>query len=85
MKSFNRKIIATICLSALAGVAEAQRNESPNQWYAEGAGELQHTLQMKPNMNRAKNVILFVGDGMGISTVTAARIFDGQQRYESGE
>jgi alkaline phosphatase len=85
MKSFNRKIIATICLSALAGVAEAQRNESPNQWFAEGAGELQRTLQMKPNMNRAKNVILFVGDGMGISTVTAARIFDGQQRDESGE
>jgi alkaline phosphatase len=34
---------------------------------------------------RAKNVILFVGDGMGISTVTAARIFDGQARGESGE
>ena len=33
----------------------------------------------------AKNVILFVGDGMGVSTVTAARILDGQQRGESGE
>jgi len=33
----------------------------------------------------AKNVILFIGDGMGISTVTAARIFDGQSRGESGE
>ena len=30
---------------------------------------------------RAKNVILFVGDGMGIATVTAARIFDGQSSY----
>ncbi len=27
---------------------------------------------------RAKNVILMIGDGMGISTITAARIFDGQ-------
>ena len=26
----------------------------------------------------ARNVILFIGDGMGVSTVTAARIFDGQ-------
>lgn len=33
----------------------------------------------------AKNVILFIGDGMGISTVTAARIFDGQSRGETGE
>ena len=32
-----------------------------------------------------RNVILFVGDGMGVSTVTAARIFDGQQRGETGE
>lgn len=33
----------------------------------------------------ARNVILFVGDGMGISTVTAARIFDGQSRGLDGE
>jgi len=35
--------------------------------------------------NRATNVILFLGDGMGISTVTAARILEGQLRGESGE
>lgn len=34
---------------------------------------------------RAKNVILFVGDGMGISTITAARIYDGQKRGMTGE
>lgn len=34
---------------------------------------------------KAKNVILFVGDGMGISTLTAARIFDGQQKNVDGE
>jgi alkaline phosphatase len=34
---------------------------------------------------RARNLILFVGDGMGVSTVTAARILDGQMRGESGE
>jgi alkaline phosphatase len=33
----------------------------------------------------AKNVILFIGDGMGVSTVTAARIFDGQSRGQTGE
>ena len=34
---------------------------------------------------RAKNVILFIGDGMGISTVTAGRIYAGQQRGVDGE
>ncbi len=33
----------------------------------------------------AMNVILFIGDGMGVSTVTAARIYDGQSRGETGE
>jgi alkaline phosphatase len=33
---------------------------------------------------RAKNVILFIGDGMGVATLTAARIFDGQQRGVDG-
>jgi alkaline phosphatase len=34
---------------------------------------------------QARNVILFVGDGMGIATVTAARILDGQRRGDDGE
>ncbi|MGB3470178.1 MAG: alkaline phosphatase [Erythrobacter sp.] len=34
---------------------------------------------------KAKNVILFIGDGMGISTITAARIYAGQKRGETGE
>jgi alkaline phosphatase len=37
------------------------------------------------HVTHARNVILFVGDGMGIATVTAARILDGQQRGGSGE
>jgi alkaline phosphatase len=38
-----------------------------------------------PATGRARNVVLFLGDGMGLSTVTAARIFAGQQRGETGE
>lgn len=34
---------------------------------------------------KARNVILFIGDGMGISTITAARVYDGQKRGEPGE
>ncbi len=35
--------------------------------------------------DKRKNVILFIGDGMGPTTVTAARIFDGQSRGNPGE
>lgn len=34
---------------------------------------------------KAKNVILFIGDGMGVSTVTAARIYAGQKLGQTGE
>ena len=36
-------------------------------------------------MGTAKNAILFVGDGMGITTITSARILDGQMKGQSGE
>ncbi|MBL4575665.1 MAG: alkaline phosphatase [Opitutaceae bacterium] len=35
--------------------------------------------------NKARNVILFIGDGMGVSTVTAVRILDGQLKGGYGE
>lgn len=49
---------------------------------------VENRLSNQPNSSirpQAKNVILFVGDGMGVSTVTAARIYAGQERGEPGE
>ena len=43
------------------------------------------TARASADTKTAKNVILFVGDGMGISTITAARIFDGQSKGMNGE
>lgn len=60
-----------------------------NIWYQSAQDSLQadfakfETIQNQ--IGSAKNVILFVGDGMSISTITAARILDGQLRGESGE
>ena len=59
--------------------------QTAEQWYQQGARAVVERSQQKLNTNRAKNVILFVADGMGISTITAARIFDGQSRGENGE
>ncbi|TKB50668.1 alkaline phosphatase [Ferrimonas sediminicola] len=60
---------------------------SGNPYYQEGEARVTAAKDRVANNRRgaAKNVILFVGDGMGISTVTAARILDGQIKGGMGE
>jgi alkaline phosphatase len=59
--------------------------ESVQAWYDGGQKHVADAKKVFPNNRRAKNVILFVGDGMGVSTVTAARILDGQMKGATGE
>lgn len=54
-------------------------------WIKSAQDDLKRLLSHKPNTNVAKNVILFLGDGMGMSTVTAARILKGQLQGNPGE
>lgn len=76
-----RKVILTLFLTATVSSACA----GENTWTKAGQEAIQNRLQAQAFPDKAKNVIIFIGDGMGISTVTAARIFDGQSRGESGE
>ncbi|WP_421989490.1 alkaline phosphatase [Qipengyuania sp.] len=66
--------LATAAALALGGCTATVAQESP-----------QAAAAAVPEEKRAKNVILFVGDGMGISTVTAARIYAGQKLGQTGE
>jgi alkaline phosphatase len=50
-----------------------------NTWFQAGQSAIAAAKDLRHNNRKAKNVILFIGDGMGISTVTAARILAGQQ------
>ena len=50
-----------------------------NTWYAAGKAAVEKTEELRPSARKAKNIIFFVGDGMGISTITAARILAAQQ------
>ena len=73
-------------LTSTAGwAAQATLRQGDDPYFKQAQETLRRVLAQQKNMNRAKNVILFVGDGMGISTVTAARIFEGQQRGVDGE
>jgi alkaline phosphatase len=68
-------------LLTVSAVSNAETiSENPKFWLDSGKQSLADAEKLKPNENNAKNVILFVGDGMGISTITAARIFEGQSK-----
>lgn len=58
--------------------------QTENPWYTDAASRLDARTQ-KQISETAKNVILFVGDGMGISTLTASRIYQGQLNGMPGE
>jgi alkaline phosphatase len=79
-----RVFIVVCCFSGVTTPAAAGPSTAA-EWYAAGRHAVQEAKTIKPNTSRARNVILFVGDGMGIATVTAARILEGQLRGESGE
>ena len=56
--------------------------ETPAWWFRAGAAQAAARGAMS---GKAKNVILFVGDGMSLTTVAAARILDGQRKGGPGE
>lgn len=67
---------------------------SPNRddaifWRQQAESYLKRILQYEPNQSGgagvARNVIIFVGDGMGIASLSTGRIFKGQLAGRSGE
>ena len=70
--------------SAKPEAIQSQR-ESAATWQVAGRAALTEAKRLKPIPGPAKNVILFIGDGMGVSTVTAARILQGQLANGDGE
>lgn len=66
-------------------------NQAKTQWQhvLNGGTQVQvshtSTASLATLKGKAKNIILFVGDGMGVSTVTAARILEGQNQGKAGE
>ena len=73
-------VVGLCCLALSARAADPAQNA----WFKAGREAVKKASAGLPKAH-ARNVILFVGDGMGIATVTAARILDGQQNGKSGE
>ncbi|HEX7858717.1 MAG TPA: alkaline phosphatase [Verrucomicrobiae bacterium] len=65
--------IAPLSMGAAVNIEETEE-----YWLRREAETMRQIAEEQPINGRAKNIILFVGDGMGIATVTAARIMAGQ-------
>ncbi|XP_054748148.2 alkaline phosphatase-like isoform X1 [Lytechinus pictus] len=71
-----------VCLF-LSSLATSQNAE---YWNQEAQSSLSDAIRLtERNVDTAKNIILFLGDGMSIETLTAARILKGQQAGGLGE
>jgi alkaline phosphatase len=75
-----------IASCASNGVADRPLTKASGDYWFDGAqATLADRKALQANKGPAKNVILFVADGMDPTTVAAARIYDGQTRGEDGE
>ena len=81
MHAVRGAVAAAAALAVAAGAGAAE----PNPWLRQGRAAVERARALDPTGACARNAILFVGDGMGLTTVTAARILEGQLAGGSGE
>ncbi|XP_015595863.1 alkaline phosphatase [Cephus cinctus] len=76
-----RRLFLIICITMITNAIEDMEF-----WRNVARDELKESLTYRWNTNTAKNVILFVGDGMSPDTITASRIYHrGEESYLSWE
>ncbi len=83
----NKSLFGFYCMAALLSNQSAcaqSLDRHTSYWTIQGQSQIRQ-LALQPKLKKAKNIILFIGDGMGPSTVTSARILEGQQQGLQGE
>ena len=81
MKSSLSTLSMAVALAVSGVTANAQvlpAHQTESVWFQEANANVAMKEKTMNTPATAKNVILFVGDGMGIVTLTTARIFEGQ-------
>lgn len=86
----SRPLAALLAALTLSTAATAQTitqgaQVTTEDYRRQARDEVARLKASTPINARAKNVIIFIGDGMGISTLTAARIYQGQRLGRDGE
>ena len=77
-------LMASAAFFVPARAEDAKFVQTGDVYYKSAQADMARIMAQKPNTSRAKNVILFVGDGYGVSSMTAARIYEGQRRGVDG-
>lgn len=92
MKRFSALLCLSTALLQIGCVAEKNKNSNSGDSTAQIASEKMTDSGKKSSVathnssdSTPKNIIIFIGDGMGISTITAGRIFVGQEKGQMGE
>ena len=84
-----KKSFAQLTIVFLLSLLTACSDKIPNKFspgsFDHADRQLQLALEQQANTQQAKGIILFIGDGMSIATVTASRIFAGQKEGKTGE
>ncbi len=78
-------VSADISIDPIKPQASSPLPQADDPWFIDAQQKLIQAPAHRRFEKRAKNVILFIGDGMSVATVTAARIHEGQLRGENGE
>ncbi|KAM4836174.1 intestinal-type alkaline phosphatase 1-like [Thomomys bottae] len=76
-------ILLAVRLRLMFGAIPVEE-ENPAFWNQKAAEALRAAQSRQPIQTSAKNLVLFLGDGMGVTTVTATRILKGQLGGHSG-
>ncbi|KAA5606440.1 alkaline phosphatase [Roseospira marina] len=83
---FHRLSVSLLATVAISGTAFAQDvAQSGSQMYTDAEAALQQRLGETPNTHRARNVILFIGDGNGVASNYMNRLWAGQQAGGLGD
>ncbi|XP_060066465.1 alkaline phosphatase-like [Ylistrum balloti] len=77
--------LSLVLMCLMTSSCTPQQDHAPQFWNNKAQDDMRKALNSLPNTNIARNVILFIGDGMSISTATAARIRRGQIQGRTGE
>lgn len=90
MKKLTAALLLSASLTACASSslttnASSSAAQTGDAWFDGAQATLAQRKTVTPVKGKAKNVILFIADGMDPTTVAAARIYDGQSRGEEGE
>ncbi|TFF20583.1 alkaline phosphatase [Jiella endophytica] len=78
-------LASVAALVSTAAIAQESLPQESSQWFTDAQAKIKEVMARQPNTKRAKNVILLIADGNGVTTNYATRLWMGQQEGGMGD